>query len=458
MTGAVKTPDVLIVGAGMAGLTLGCALACAQSQSGGREPGDVAFGQQSSGQQFSNLNIMVIDPHIPVQPSQWPDSFDPRVSALTHASANILHRLGVWDAMTQHRVAAFTHMDVWDGDGTGNIQFNADQAGVEQLGHLVENRVTTHCLFEKMRTLRNVEFIQTGLARIVEAYEPAESRGKVRADNSTNGGWRVTLANGDVVQPRLLIGADGANSRVRDQLGFRCRTWAYGQSAIVTTVTSEKPHGDTARQVFLETGPLAFLPLRQTTHTKNSCISSIVWSLDTEQAKRIMALDDATFRQQLTRAFEGRLGNIIAADKRFCFPLVQNHAVDYVLPGVALIGDAAHTIHPLAGQGINLGFLDAAVLAEEILQAHHNGLPIEDFSVLRKYQRRRKPHNLLLMSAMEGFKRLFGVDVPPLRIARNLGMSFFNRHTLVKHEIMQRAMGLEGDLPALARPGLIADF
>lgn len=453
MTGAMKTPDVLIVGAGMAGLTLGCALACAQSQSGGREPGEAVSGQQSSG-----LNIMVIDPHIPVQPSQWPDSFDPRVSALTHASANILHRLGVWDAMTQHRVAAFTHMDVWDGDGTGNIQFNADQAGVEQLGHLVENRVTTHCLFEKMRTLRNVEFIQTGLARIVEAYEPTESRGKVRADNETNGGWRVTLANGDVVQPRLLIGADGANSRVRDQLGFRCRTWAYGQSAIVTTVTSEKPHSDTARQVFLETGPLAFLPLRESTHTKNSCISSIVWSLDTEQAQRIMKLDDATFRQQLARAFEGRLGNIIAADKRFCFPLTQNHAVDYVVPGVALIGDAAHTIHPLAGQGINLGFLDAAVLAEEILQAYHNGLPIEDFSVLRKYQRRRKPHNLLLMSAMEGFKRLFGVDVPPLRIARNLGMSFFNRHTLVKHEIMQRAMGLEGDLPALARPGLIADF
>ena len=163
-------------------------------------------------------------------------------------------------------------------------------------------------------------------------------------------------------------------------------------------------------------------------------------------------------REQLGRAFEHRLGDIVAVDKRFCFPLTQNHAVEYAQPGVALIGDAAHTIHPLAGQGINLGFLDAAVLAEEILHAHRNGLPIDDFSVLRKYQRRRKSHNLLMMSVMEGFKRLFGADIPPLRVARNLGMAFFNRHTLIKQQILQRAMGLEGDLPQLAQPGLVADF
>lgn len=455
MSGAVNTADVLIVGAGMAGLTLACALV----QSGETVADLHEAGLTATDTQTPPLKIVVIDPQVPAPSSQWPVTFDPRVSALTHASENILRRLGVWEAMAQHRVAAFTHMDVWDGDGTGNIQFHADQAGVEQLGHLVENRVTTFCLFEKMRSLPNVEFIQAGLARIVEAEPALEEMARRECGRQDSySGWRVTLTDGTQLQPRLLIGADGANSRVRDQLGFRCRTWAYGQSAIVTTVTHEKPHGDTARQVFLESGPLAFLPLRQTTHTKNSNISSIVWSLENEQAKTIMALDDATFLQQLTRAFEGRLGKVIATDKRFCFPLTQNHAVDYVLPGVALIGDAAHTIHPLAGQGINLGFLDAAVLAEEILHAHASGLPIDDFSVLRKFQRRRKPHNLLMMSAMEGFKRLFGIDVPPLRVARNLGMAFFNRHTLIKNEIMQRAMGLDGDLPALAQPGLIADF
>ena len=200
------------------------------------------------------------------------------------------------------------------------------------------------------------------------------------------------------------------------------------------------------------------MPLRQSTASKKSPISSIVWSLSTDEAQRIMALDEAAFCTELGAAFEHRLGKVIATDKRYCFPLTQNHAVDYVMPGVALIGDAAHTIHPLAGQGINLGFLDAAVLAEEILAAHANGLPIEDFTVLRRYQRRRKANNLLMMSVMEGFKRLFGTGIPPLQVARNLGMAFFNRHTLIKQQILQRAMGLEGDLPALAQPGLIADF
>jgi len=412
-------PDLLIVGAGMAGLTLAAALA--------DQP----------------LSIVVIDPNVPAAPEQWPNSFDPRVSALTHASENILRRLGAWDAIAATRVAPFAHMDVWDGDGTGNIQFHANEAGAEHLGHIVENRVTTHALFQRMRAASNIEFRPLGLEKILE---------------NQAGGWRIVLSDGSEITPTLMIGADGGRSRVRDQLGFRCRTWAYGQSAIVTTVTTEKPHEDTARQVFLESGPLAFLPLREQSNQRRACLSSIVWTLDDDQVQSKLALTDAEFCQQLERAFELRLGKVIHTDPRFAFPLVQNHAVDYIQPGVALIGDAAHTIHPLAGQGINLGFLDAAVLAEEIQRALEHELPLDDFSVLRRYQRRRKPHNLLLMSTMEGFKRLFGVDIPPLRVARNVGMSFFNRHSLIKGQIMARAMGMEGDLPQLAQPGLVADF
>lgn len=414
-----SSPDLLIVGAGMAGLTLAAALA--------DQP----------------VSILMIDPQMPQAPEQWPDTFDPRVSALTQASENMLRRLGAWDAMAAQRVAPFAHMDVWDGDGTGNIQFHASEAGAEHLGHIVENRVTTHALYQRVKAAANVELRSLGLDKILD---------------NEQGGWRVLLSDGSAVEPTLLIGADGARSRVRDQLGFRCRTWAYGQSAIVTTVKTEKPHGDTARQVFLESGPLAFLPLREQSGQRTSCLSSIVWSLNDDQLQSTMGLSDGDFCERLGKAFEQRLGKVVAADKRFAFSLVQNHAVEYIQPGVALIGDAAHTIHPLAGQGINLGLLDAAVLAEEIQRALECELPLDDFTVLRRYQRRRKPHNLLLMSTMEAFKRLFGMDIPPLRVARNLGMSFFNRHTLIKGQIMARAMGMEGDLPALAQPGLVADF
>lgn len=413
-----NSPDVLIVGAGMAGLTLAAALAPL------------------------NINVCIIDPAKPATPDQWPAEFDPRVSALTQATESILRNLGAWEFIEQQRVAPFAHMDVWDGDGTGNIQFHANEAGSDHLGHIVENRITTHALMQQVEQAANVTYRQTGLEKILEG----------------EGGWQIHLSSGEMLEPTLLIGADGARSRVRDQLGFRCRTWAYEQSAIVTTVQTERPHEDCARQIFLESGPLAFLPLREQSDQRNSHTCSIVWSLWDDHIQPIMALDDEAFKQRLGQAFEHRLGNIIATDRRYSFPLVQNHAVDYIQPGVALIGDAAHTIHPLAGQGINLGFLDAAVLAEEIQRAVEHELPLADFSILRRFQRRRKPHNLMMMSTMEGFKRLFGSDIPPLRVARNLGMSFFNRHSIIKGQIMARAMGMEGDLPQLAQPALLADF
>ena len=418
MTPSVQPVDVLIVGAGMAGLTMALAVSHLPS------------------------TIRIIDPKPPQTAQQWSPQFDPRVSALTQASESMLRNLGVWPVMEQHRVAPFLDMDVWDREGTGNIQFCAREVGAKRLGCIVENRVTSACLFEQVQQADNIEFQGLGLARVLES----------------DCGWLVELDNGEQIAPKLLIAADGARSRVRDQLGFRCRTWDYGQQALVTTVTTEKPHGDCARQVFLETGPLAFLPLRQTTDQKRSQISSIVWTTTPDQAQTLLAKTDGEFCKELGFAFEHRLGKILEVESRHCFPLQQNHAVDYVMPGVALIGDAAHSIHPLAGQGINMGLLDAAVLAEEIERAVNLELPLEDFSVLRRYQRRRKPQNLLMMSTMEGFKRLFGTGLPPLRVARNMGMSLLNGHTLIKGQILSRAMGLEGDLPQLARAPLLADF
>ena len=225
---------------------------------------------------------------------------------------------------------------------------------------------------------------------------------------------------------------------------------SYQQSAIVTTVKTEQAHQHTAWQRFLETGPLAFLPLRSCEGDDHSC--SIVWSLDDEELDAKMALDDKAFASALARAFEHRLGDIIAVDKRFAFPLRQRHADLYVQPGLALVGDAAHTIHPLAGQGVNLGLMDAAVLTEELIRACQRQLELGELSVLQRYQRRRRGDNALMMGTMSGFKLLFGEPALPVRWLRNTGMNWLNELSPVKNRVAANAMGLSGDLPALAKP------
>jgi len=332
-------------------------------------------------------------------------------------------------------------MDVWDGSGTGNIQFHSDETGVDYLGHIIENRVIQHSLYQASQQHKNISYRQATLKELT----PIES------------GWQVQLSDGDLLEPLLVVGADGARSQVREQAEFNMRSWAYDHTAIVTTIVTEKSHDNVARQSFLETGPLGVLPLRKTSNDQHSCVSSIVWSAEEPRAQALMAMDDQGFNRALTRALEGRLGNVIKSDQRFSFPLIQRHATDYIQSGVVLIADAAHTLHPLAGQGINMGFLDAAVLAEEIGSNITKGLPANEVLALRRYQRRRKGHNLAMMSAMEVFKRLFEQQKPPLRILRNAGMRFLNKHAMAKREMVSHAMGLSGDLPAIAQRR-IAEF
>jgi 2-octaprenylphenol hydroxylase len=214
-------------------------------------------------------------------------------------------------------------------------------------------------------------------------------------------------------------------------------------------VQCSEGHRDTAWQRFTDDGPLAFLPL-QRGDGKHWC--SIVWSTTPVQAERLMALDDEAFCRALGQAFEGRLGEVIGADARLCVPLRQRHAKRYVQTGLALIGDAAHTIHPLAGQGVNLGLLDAAVLAEELLHARQRGERLADLPVLTRYERRRMPHNLALMATMEGFERLFQADPLPLRWLRNSGLKWMEHVPEAKALFVRQALGLTGDLPGLAQP------
>lgn len=363
------------------------------------------------------------------------DAFEPRVSALTRASENLLRHVGAWSAIEAVRCCPYTEMVVWDANGTGRVQFTAQEAGEAHLGVMVENRLLQW-------TLQEV----AAAAPTVTLRCPAQLVALERLPAA----WRLTLADGETLEAQLVIGADGAQSAVRQLAGIGARETGYAQRAIVATVRTERPHGDTARQRFSETGPLAFLPLRAHDGDRHAC--SIVWSQDEAEAQRLLALDEAAFCRELGHAVEHALGAVTGCDERFSFPLRARHAERYVQEGLALIGDAAHAIHPLAGQGVNLGLLDAAVLAEEIARARSRGLPWGDASVLERYSRRRRAHNTLILNSMTVFKELFASQHPLLVIARNLGMEATGRLAPLKLEFARVAMGLAGDIPAAARP------
>ena len=401
--------DLIIVGAGMVGSALALAL------------------------EHSGLEILVVDGGpLSVRPFAAEGAFEPRVSALSAASQRILERLGVWDGIVARRVSPYRDMRVWDGSGTGSVHFSAASVHAEVLGHIVENRVVQDALLDR---LHDSQIGLLGSARLEQLRRSGD-------------GWLLTLADGRELRAPLLVAADGANSAVRRLAGCATREWDYLHHAIVTSVRCERAHQATAWQRFTDDGPLAFLPLARQ-GDEHWC--SIVWSTVPAEAERLMALDDEAFRHELGKAFEWRLGQVTAVDPRICIPLRQRHAKRYVESGLALIGDAAHSIHPLAGQGVNLGFLDAAVLAEVLLHALQRGEQANDVRVLSRYERRRMPHNLAMMAAMEGFERLFQADPLPLRLLRNSGLNWVDELPDAKALFVRRALGLAGDLPALAQ-------
>ena len=382
--------------------------------------------------QGSGLNIIVVDGGpLSVKPFDSQAPFEPRVSALSAASQRILQRLDVWDGIAQRRASPYGEMQVWDGSGTGQIHFSAASVHADVLGHIVENRVVQDALLDR---LHDCDIGLLANARLEQMRRSGDD-------------WLLTLADGRQLRAPLVVAADGANSAVRKLTGTATREWDYLHHAIVTSVRTEHPHHKTAWQRFTDNGPLAFLPLERA--GEHWC--SIVWSVTPKEAERLTALDDETFCRELEQALEGRLGPVMAADPRLCVPLRQRHAKRYVAEGLALIGDAAHTIHPLAGQGVNLGFLDAAVLAEVLLHAAERGERLADIRVLSRFERRRMPHNLALMAAMEGFERLFQADQLPLRWLRNTGLKLVNQIPEAKATFVRQALGLSGDLPELAR-------
>lgn len=406
-----NTHDIIISGGGMVGL----ALAVAVAQDG--------------------LRVAVIEKSVIEQTDPNSTGFAPRVSALNHASERLLRNLGAWDYLPSSRVSAYSHMHVWDGLGQGEIDFDASDVQKPHLGHIIENRFISSALWSRAQQLSNIEFFNEDE---IEHWE------------QTHVVVTVETRQGHRLQAQVLVGSEGKYSPIRQKSAIDLWSWDYHHTAIVTTVQHERPHQNTASQVFLESGPLAFLPLPAT--EANTHVSSIVWSVKSDLAESLLALDDATFLNRLNQAFENRYGKLLHADARFAFPLSAQQAKRYYDGRVIVLGDAAHTIHPLAGLGVNLGFLDAATLAGEWQRASAQTLDLGHEFVLRRYQRQRQLHNLSVGALMETLKRLFDTQAPLPVLMRNTGLQVFNNSRLLKRPLIQGALGDFGTpLPELCR-------
>ena len=394
--------DVLIVGGGMVGAALGCAL-------GG-----------------GSLRVAVLEdaPPPPFAPGQ---PHDLRVSAISVASASILKTVGAWPGVASRRYCPFRRMRVWE--DRGDVEFRSEEINEPLLGYIVENRVIQLALLDRLKEFANVDFLCPSQTRAID-YAPRQSS--------------VTLEDGRVLTGRLLVAADGGYSKVRQAAGLGVHTWDYEQHALVLTVETGYPQQDITWQQFTPDGPLAFLPL-------DGPNASLVWYNKPEAVKRLKALSDEDLLQALQAAFPPLLGDIVRIAARGSFPLRRQHAQHYTKEGVALIGDAAHMIHPLAGQGVNIGLLDAAALAEVLVAAKKNSKDIAAAPVLQEYEKMRRQNNLLMMTTMDLFYRVFGNAHLPLKLARNIGLGLAERLFPAKKLAMKYAMGLGGALPRLAR-------
>jgi 2-octaprenylphenol hydroxylase len=394
--------DILIAGAGIAGLTAAALLA--------------------KGEQAGRLRIRIIDAG--TRPRfDGEDEIALRVSAIAAGSARLYASLGVWDAIADRRASPFREMRVWDAshsaDGAEALRFDAAEFALPELGFIVENVL-----------------LQDALLRLVEkAGVTVEFGTQIEAlrypDNSTE-----VVCGNETLHADLVIGADGVSSAVRQQARIGVTSWRYGQSALVTHVRPERDHGECAWQRFLPEGPIALLPLLDGR-------SSVVWSTSPEQAQEAQAADDRTLGLMLTEASGRVLGELSVAGDRAIFPLKAQYAVRYVRRGTALIGDAAHSIHPLAGQGANLGIADASVLARTLKAAIEAGEYPGDLPVLRRYERARKGANATMLYFVDALNRLFGAPSAPARAVRSAGMRAFNLSGPIRRRAVAVALGLQ---------------
>jgi ubiquinone biosynthesis UbiH/UbiF/VisC/COQ6 family hydroxylase len=399
MTARQRELSIVVAGAGPVGLLFALRLARANAT--------------------ASLRLRIVDAGAP---ARWQaEAVDPRVYALSRESQWLLGDL--WAVVAARRVSPYRRMQVFEGEdpaGQGSIVFDAAEIGEPDLGHIVEDTLLRTVLLEALGR----SGVQTVFGSGVESIRQAGER------------LALVTMTGDALDADLIVGADGGDSRVRAAAGIRVLEKDYEQRALVAHVVTELPHGETAWQRFLPGGPLAFLPLADGR-------SSIVWTCPDSDAERLLALGDTEFLAALQDASANVLGRIESCSRRLSFPLALKSATSYTRPGIALIGDAAHSVHPLAGQGMNLGLRDAAVLADTLVSALAAGHYPGDEFVLRRYARAQKARNLGMQLAFDGLNTLFGPGVPAFAAPlRRLGMAAVNRAEPAKRMLMRRALGL----------------
>lgn len=401
----MKNFDVAIVGAGMVGLTTALAI-----------------------RNLTDLSVAIIDNQPPQPLTEEPEL---RVSAISHASQRIFSNLGAWLGMTQKRLQAYSKMHVWDSNGYGKLAFDADALPEksDSLGWIIENSVIRNSLYERAQQDAGIEIIEHRISQIAQGESEVFLQFEAQAP----------------VIAKLIVGADGANSWLRQQIDMPLTFRDYDHHALVATVELEHGHDNTAWQVFLDDGPLAFLPLYQ----ENLC--SIVWSQSPQTIDELCQIDELEFGKRITAATDGKFGDVKLCSERGRYPLTMRLARDFVQDSVVLIGDAAHTIHPLAGQGVNLGLLDAVALAQTLADKNFGQSSALNKRLLAQFARWRKSDATDMIAAMEAIKQTFTPQHPAIKLVRGLGMSVLNEVSPVKNLLAGYALGKRDNLPELAK-------
>ena len=376
------------------------------------------------------------------------DADHERVSAISLATGNLLNALQVWHAIPPNQISPYREMKVWDCNSSAKISFAAADIGEPCLGHIINNHAMLAAMLEKLRQNYSVTILHN--TEIVGIDDGAGTPLRVTLSGVNCSGENLSGENlsgvnssGETVQTRLLVAADGSRSRVRELCGIPTRHKDFNQDAIVSTLSTSGAHRATAWQCFME-GAVAMLPLAD-----GRC--SLVWSCEHARADELMALDDAQFCARLQELFFDALGEISGCEIRRRFALSHHHAERYLADSVALVGDAAHLTHPLAGLGANIGFMDVAALAEVVERARADGKDIGQHTVLRRYQRWRKGDNELVLAMMAGLKNIFASDDASAKAVRSAGMNLADSFVPLKTILAKYATGLYGDIPALCR-------